>query len=164
MKNINSKKKAILLIYSYIIILFTPKIKNHYQKATIVYNNAYQLEDNYCFATYNDSNIYIINKDQVKAINNLNPNDIYIVDERANNNPNIKIYDSYKIRSRKQIIEILNILIEFENKYPSKWNRTLYSMTNEWLIHNICYDIRIEPGRTSEVDLYFWMNHYVLLI
>lgn len=153
MKNLSKKKKAILLLYSYIILLFIPKIKDNKQASKIVYNNSYSLTDDCCFASYNDSNIYIINKEQFESASDINPNDIYILDERDGNNPNIKICDSYKIKSRKQIIEILNILLEFENRYPSNWDRTVYSMANEWLIHNVCYDIRIKTVRTGDVDL-----------
>jgi len=95
---------------------------------------------------------YISNDEHINKINNDNPNNIYITDNRCEENQNIRIYNSYKIKRTKEMLEILKILIEYENRYPTDWYRTIESMKNEWITHDICYILGIEIVRTGEVD------------
>lgn len=152
MKKINKRKKAIIMLYTYIIMVLSPKTNNNKEKNEINYNNKYSIQDN-LFATYNNKFIYIGTEHNINKILSLDSNNIYIYDKRNSNNPDIAIYNSYKINNIEDIKIILEILLEYENKYPTNWHRTIKSMENEWLIHNICYKLNIEPNRTSEVDL-----------
>ena len=144
----NKRKKAIILLYTYLILWFIPK-KN---KNNITYNDNYNSLYNQEFATYDDNLIYIIPITHANEIPNNNENNIYVIDYRNSNNPVIAINNSYQIISIKEIKAIIEVLQEYENKYPSNWDRTTKSMFNEWLIHNICYYLNIERNRTKEVD------------
>ena len=151
MNKLDKRKKAFLLLATYLIILFTPKFKKEQNK--VAYNNNYQIAEDNKFATYNNYNIYICNDEYINKINDDNSNNIYIVDHRYEENPNIRIYNSYRIKCTKEILEILKILLEYENRYPTDWYRTIESMKNEWITHDICYSLGIEIVRTGEVDL-----------
>lgn len=152
MKKINKRKKAIIMLYTYIIMLLSPKTNNNKENNEIIFNTKYSIQDK-LFATYNNNFVYIGTEHEINEILSADSNSIYIYDKRNNNNPDIAIYNSYKINNIEDIKIILEILLEYENKYPTNWYRTIKSMENEWLIHNICYKLNIEPNRTSEVDL-----------
>lgn len=150
MKNLTNQKKAFLFLASYLIILFTPK-RSKNKEATITYNDKYQIEELIPYATYNNKSVYII--DDGEKIDEANPNDICVVDHRESTNSTMIVYDSYRIKNKQEIETVLNILLNYEDEYPSNWNRTLTSMEKEWLIHNICYFLNYEQARTKHVDL-----------
>ena len=56
-------------------------------------------------------------------------------------NPNIKIYDSYKIRSTVDQRKILDIIMSDSNFDRAVFTRTQNSFITEWKIHNRAYDI-----------------------
>ena len=147
---LSAKKKAILLITSYLVILLTPKLTRE-KKDTITYNDEFNIRYNHLYATYNDRDIYIGHKYYIEMMDK-NNKDIYIIDERASKNPDLSVCNSYKYRL-KMIKEITKILMEYEEKYPSKWDRTYESLIREWIIHNICYFLNLETTRTEQVDL-----------
>ena len=149
MHNLDKQKKAIFLLAAYLIILFTPKLKKEQHK--VAYNDQYQIEDDNRFATYGPYNIYIYSG--IQKTDDNNPYNIYIIDKRNSDNPNIRIQNSYQIRNKKEMLEILKILLEYENQYPTDWYRTIESMKNEWISHNIGYILGLETARTEEVDL-----------
>ena len=64
----------------------------------------------------------------------------------------MEIYNSYEFRNRDEMMDILEVLQEYERRYPTNWYRTNPSMMNEWRIHNILYDISFERSHTREVD------------
>ena len=144
----NNEKKALLLLWTYIVIFLTPKTKQTKDNGHIVYNDNY-LKAETPYATYNSKDIYIV--DDLQEITTDNTN-IYIIDNRDEQDPNISIYNSYQFKRLDDIDNILNLLIEYEHQYPSNWHRTLKSMKNEWLIHNICYFFNIQKSRTEQVD------------
>ena len=150
MKKVNIKKKAILLLYSYLLMLLTPKT-NAKPKEDITYNIEYNINNNNLFASYNNKEIYIGKKNIL--IPDEDDINIYIYDARNNQNPDMAIHNSYRITKIEDIDKILKIITEYEKMYPSNWNRTISSMKNEWIIHNICYYLNIEQDRTKEVDL-----------
>ena len=57
-------------------------------------------------------------------------------------NPNMQIYNSYKITNDAQKREILEILVKHDEEYPSRhtWGRTVESMLIEWEMHNDHYN------------------------
>ena len=145
----NREKKALLLLWTYIIIFFTPKIKAHKNNPKITYNDNYIYEES-PYGTYNQKDIYIISVEKAKELDNKTDN-IYIIDDRLDNDPDMSICSSYKFNSN-DIENILNLLIKYEEKYPSDWDRSFKSMKNEWVIHNICYFLNIQKARTEQVD------------
>ena len=56
-------------------------------------------------------------------------------------NPNIKIYDSYKIRSTVDQRKILDIIMSDSNFDRAVFTRTQNSFITEWKIHNCAYDV-----------------------
>ena len=145
----NREKKALFLLWTYIIILFTPKIKSHNRKINITYNDNYIYEET-PYARYNSKDIYIIGVKKAPEL--VNDENIYIIDDRTDNDPDMSICNSYQFKNTNEINAIINLLLEYERKNPSDWNRSFKSMKNEWIIHNICYNLNIQKGRTSQVD------------
>lgn len=81
---------------------------------------------------------------------------ILIEDQRVpktGHDPNMKIYDSCSIDSRVERNEILEILMEYERRYPTGWDRSIESMRLEWLMHNLSYQFSYQRDRTADVDL-----------
>ena len=64
----------------------------------------------------------------------------------------MQIYSSYKISDTNVRNEILNILMEYEKKHPSKWERSLNSMKVEWFVHNLLHLFNYRLDHTTDVD------------
>ena len=83
----------------------------------------------------------------MKTLNNIN----YIITDNV-----LSIIDSYKVKSLKQMI---NFLKDLRNQYPSKpksmiiFKRSLFSMINEWRVHNLLYTLNYQTHRTKSVDI-----------
>lgn len=115
-------------------------------------------ENNYEFEKksdyiYSKGNIYIGSEEYLNEINYAKKDDILVLDERNDEDPDIKIYDSHKIQETKLMMEILKEIKKYEENNPSKWNRSLESMRNEWMYHNLSYYLNYEVERTRDVDL-----------
>ena len=151
-KNKNAKK-AILALYAYLIMLMMPKADTNAKNNTPIYNNTYKINGNLLYATMGKINIYIGTQKYINSMIDGNPQNIYIIDSRNGSNPDMAIYDSYKIKNIDDIITILEIILKYESDNPSNWERSIESMKNEWIIHNICYHLNIERDRTQKVDL-----------
>lgn len=83
----------------------------------------------------------------------VNLDSITIIDHRLSDDPNYIVIDSYKVRNTVERLEVLKLLLEYNNEYVSEWDRSLLSMDIEWLIHNICYELDYEVNKTKDVDL-----------
>ena len=107
------------------------------------------------YGTYKKGNIYIC--DSLSSVDNVyevcNENDVVIVDQSENKDPNMKIVSSYKITDKEEMIEILNVIKDYCKNKDSNWDRSIYSMENEWIVHNICSNLSIKKDRTDDVDL-----------
>lgn len=151
MKKLDKKKKSILILSTCLVLLFTPKIKANEEQ--ISYYEEYTIEGIIPYATIGDSNIYIGNEKFIDSIRNDDTEDIYVVDGRDNKNPNMRICNSYEIRSINRMNKILEILLNYEREYPTDWDRTKDAMLREWITHNVLYDFSFQTNRTKEVDL-----------
>ncbi len=105
------------------------------------------------FARYSKGKIYIGNKEYLNSLKCINENDILVEDLRDSKDPDFKIHNSYLVTDRNIRNEILTILLEYEQRYPSNWDRTIESMRLEWLAHNLSYIFNYELHRTADVDL-----------
>lgn len=106
------------------------------------------------FARYSKGNVYIGNKEYInKIIKKININDVVILDARNEKDPNMVVMNSNKIGSKNEQNEILLIIEIYEEIYPTKWDRTIESMRNEWTVHNILYDFKYKKSHTEAVDL-----------
>ena len=144
MKNRRKKAFALLVIYSLIIFKL-----NSRRNIKVNYNEEYDKYSEGCFACINDKNIFIV-EDKDGAYDD---NNIYVIDSRYDNDPNMIVYNSYKIKSLDEIKEILKILKEYERQYPSEWERSILSMEYEWIVHNLAYYLNIYPDSSKDVDL-----------
>ena len=101
---------------------------------------------------YSDGIIYI-GKDECLEKIKTEDKDLLVLDARSEKNPDIKIYDSYKISNEEKQKEVLTQILNYEKLRPSKWERTINSMVNEWYAHNLMYSFGYQKNRTKDVDL-----------
>lgn len=148
MKKLNKKiKKNIFAVSISFLVLGTIKSDTNYV-------NAYEILGEEAFARYSKGLVYIGDEEYIENIKNIAfDNDILILDQRDSDDPNMKICDSYKIIDDDVKREILNILLSYENRCPSNWDRTIYSMVNEWKAHNLFCFFNYELDRSKDVDL-----------
>ena len=104
------------------------------------------------YAKYSKGNVYIGDADFLNNLDNLNPEDILILDYRFQDDPVLKVYNSYSILDSNEIDEILEIIKKYEEEYPSEWDRSIDSMKNEWLMHNFLYFLNYRQENTKDVD------------
>ena len=99
---------------------------------------------------------YIVNKDNYKVRITTNKNitsndEIIIIDDR--NNYDIQVVNSYKITDSNMKQEIIDIILEYNKKYPNnKWKRSKNTMYYEWIVHNILYKLYFFRNHTISVD------------
>ena len=102
-------------------------------------------------AKYRNGNVYIVKS--LKEIDYINESDIIVLDQRYKDDPNMKIISSHEINDKNIRNDIIEILLEYEKLYPSKWTRTIESMRLEWFVHNLFYDLNYKRNHTNNVDL-----------
>lgn len=142
----NRRKKAFALFFIYSLIIFK---LNSRRNIKVNYNEEYDKCGDSYFACLDNKNIFIVDdKDGAYDDNN-----IYVIDSRYDDDPNMIVYNSYKINSLDEIKEILKILKEYERQYPSEWERSILSMEYEWIVHNLSYYLNIYPDSSKDVDL-----------
>ena len=106
----------------------------------------YEEEDEYGTWGFSGT-VYIYKGDEIKDISYfdnpdhrpsgyVNGRDVIVLDKRNQENPNMVVYNSYKIRDTNQQKEIISILLDYEKASPSNWKRTSESMLTEWKWHN----------------------------
>lgn len=104
------------------------------------------------YTTCSLGDVYIGNSKTIKKIV-ANDGNIYIVDERREKNPSMCVIDSYKIRSKEQIMEIIKILLKLEEEDPTEWDRSEKAIYVEWILHTLGFDFGINRVSTRNVDL-----------
>ena len=102
------------------------------------------------YASYSKGNVYISSETPYELTDN--PYDVFVLDRRSKNNPNMKVCNSCRILSVEEQQEIIDILLRYEEEYPSRWERSKESLQKEWLVHNLLYSFGIEIERTRDVD------------
>lgn len=84
-------------------------------------------------------------------------------------NNNIHITDSYKVKTRESMKNILNILREYLNdsnitmKTPLDF-RSNNSMIKEWVTHNNLYRLGLYKDRVKDVDLNYPQKWYIKIL
>ncbi len=127
-----------------------------YEKEDIVPISSIDIleDENAYFAEYSLGRVYICQVAEFYKYQQLmRENDILVIDKRSGEDPDMCVYNSCMITDTKIITEVLLILEEYERKVPSMWDRTLSSMYNEWIVHNICYNFNYKVISTQHVDL-----------
>ncbi len=112
--------------------------------------SANESEDNKKYASYSKGDVYI--DTHVPEYFSPNPYDVFVLDRRSGNNPDMRIYNSYKITSLEEQEEIIDILLRYEEEFESDWDRSKESLQREWAIHNLLYELGIKPKNTKHVD------------
>lgn len=150
MKNLKLKK-GLLLIGSSFIIVSTFHPDHKYTPKYEIVND----EESDAFATIGNRTVYIFSskKELENHRDEVGVDDILVVDERSTIDPNMIIYDSYLICDKDTRNDVLSCLLEYESMYPSPWERTIESMRNEWIIHNISYYFHYRRFNARNVDL-----------
>lgn len=109
--------------------------------------------EKYLYASCDDKNIYIVKDIAAIQYIDASDNNVIIIDGRNNENPDMQVIDSNKIESKDEMEGILEILLHYEEEYPSKWNRSNNSMKSEWRIHNTISNLDLLHNHTDSVDL-----------
>lgn len=156
MKNLRVKKTAIALAMTTLTLVTAAEI----MPGPLFYTK-YSLSSNYeqtspiePFAHLEIGDVYIGRKEEIRKLDwNTRRDNIIIIDERHSKDPNIKVQNSYKIKDVDDIASVVAVIQEYNDKYPSNWNRSSLSLINEWEVHNICSDLSIMPSHTDDVDL-----------
>lgn len=118
--------------------------KNRFHLTTKVYEDKIE---------YNSGTIYIGDEEYLNTINDLGKYDVLALDNRSLKDPDIRIYDSYKITNPSIREEIIEGLLLYEEVYPSNWDRSKESAMYEWTVHNLMYQFGYKVHRTMDVDL-----------
>lgn len=106
------------------------------------------------FATYSKGKIYIGDMETMLSLENVQDEDIIVIDNRSDlENPSFKILNSAFITDNKTKNEVLEVISEYEELYPSNWNRSVESMRIEWFVHNLSYYFNFKQNKTKDVDL-----------
>lgn len=66
------------------------------------------------------------------------------------NERNVKIVDSYRVKSRREMESVLLVFLE-KTGYRSR--RSIESWVDEWRFHNFLYRIGMYRNRTADCDL-----------
>ena len=143
-------KKKLLAISASLILITT------YGSIDYQYHPNYEIvNEQPCgpFGCYSCGYIYIGNKAYLNSLTNIGENDILVEDQRFTEDPNMKIYSSYRIDDKDLRNEILEVLCRYEECYPSPWDRTIETMRLEWTMHNLSYFFGNQTNRTRDVDL-----------
>ena len=139
------KKKFILVTAA----VFTFAFFKHDHEYTPNYE---LLSDGEAFASYNDGLVYIGNQEFLDNIQEVHEHDVLVLDERNKLDKNVKIYSSYKINDKDTRNDIICVICEYDNMYPSDWNRSIETMRLEWFVHNLLYNLHYQVDRTKDVD------------
>ena len=83
-----------------------------------------------------------------------NRHDIFIVDDRDADDPNMQIIASHRIwrGSHKREIAELMLRFERENRGVNRWERTVKSIVTEWNLHNFAYRLFYKRSHTADCD------------
>lgn len=152
------RKKALVLALMYMFFSMSAHINASVSKER---NFSYEIGQSKTrngsvpYATYKNYNIYIGSEKYLSQFV-ANQNNICVIDGRCGKNPNMKICDSYRIKSTEDMFNILAILLEYEKQNPTEWSRTLEGLQIEWVAHNISYEYGILPVNSGSVDLDNW--------
>lgn len=142
------KKKKILATSVAAALILAYPYKHKYKKNYTILDN----KDG-AFASYSDGLIYIGSREYLLSLDNINDGDILVEDQRYFEDPNMVIYNSCDVCDKDIRNDILEVICEYEFRYPTDWDRSIESMRLEWLFHNMAYNFDYRTEDSSEVDL-----------
>ncbi|MCX4365817.1 MAG: hypothetical protein OSJ70_08625 [Bacilli bacterium] len=141
------------ILFASIILLAILYIPDHQYKSIDI-QEVFSENDNVRIFNYSLGQVFIGDYNTIKKmVQTADETDIFIVDYRKIDDPDMQVISSYKIKNIDIINEILEIMLYYEKTDPTNWNRTLSSMRNEWEMHNYSYFFHYDEDRTRDVDL-----------
>ena len=148
----NNRKKTIAYLSMMLILLSLLHSKR--KKVDIEDYYAKEVLQDVCYS-YKEGNVYICSSliDGMRLRNVCDEFDIIVVDQTDYKDPNIRILSSYKVTDTEDMKQILEIIKKYCNSTETDWDRSIGSMQNEWISHNICSSLLIRNDRTDDVDL-----------
>ncbi len=145
------RRRLYALISSYIILIGC--YLSSWHKNEVSYNTSYEYQSEDPYAYFRNGKIYICDQETIDRIRDDSTHDLYVIDQRDNRDPNMRICNSYEVINPVDMYKLLKILLRYESEHPSRWNRSLITMILEWLAHDASYYCGVETTRTAEVDL-----------
>lgn len=156
MKNLQIRKTVTALaMASLTLVSLTELMPGPFYYTSYTKNTSYSKENpTEPYASLEIGDIYIGKACDIEKLNKQTQEDnIIIIDQRASNDPNVKILASHKITNPDEIASVIGVVQEYNREYPSNWSRTTSSLVNEWEVHNICSSLEVMPSHTDDVDL-----------
>jgi len=101
---------------------------------------------------YSKGTIYIGSRFYLSRLKDVEEDDILVIDSRKSVDPDVRIKDSYKVTNPETREEIIDALLEYEDKFPTNWERSRITLIREWYAHNVMYRLGQEHGSTKDVD------------
>ena len=133
--------RAVSIQDHYNIMLFEMRARLRYDELAAEWHKPKIMEYGYEY-WYSDGTVTIVTpgKEGI-AQEATHGNSVLVFDyRRGEDDPNMVIVDSYRITNRDQQIEIIRILLRYNDAdTDSPWFRTEPSMLVEWNIHNVLY-------------------------
>ena len=100
-----------------------------------------EVEEQYLDNKYNSDTVHIYTPQEKPAEGKIN----VLIDVNNTNNglldPNIHVQDSHKIRNKKEISKVMDVIMSSPEYDTEIFFRTEESYVNEWIAHNRIYDI-----------------------
>ncbi len=151
MKKIN--KFRLFKNFIFFLLLATISTTLQYDgKREINYKIVNSLEYDY-YGTYSLGKVYIGNHKFIyDLIGKVEDNDILIVDIRNSDDPDMQVLSSFEVNDPIIQSEIISIMMNYEKRNPSNWERSSRSMKVEWFVHNFLYDVNYQKSHTTDVD------------
>ena len=140
-----AKKRFAIATFASVLTIVSIKSIKTYRPTYEIYGNL-----NGAYGRYEAGYVYIGDEAFIESLDK-NEFDVYVVDEREDV-LNMKILNSYKIYNFNYQRDILNIIEDYENNYPSEWERSVETMMTEWNVHNFLYGFSYQEDRTRDVD------------
>lgn len=149
--NKKNNKRIISYFLSLIILITFLNNKNNYKNLQS-FENEILFDD---VSQYSMGTIYFCDSTTkaIKLRSICSETDIVVVDQTHFEDPNMKIVSSYKMNNLNYMREILQEISEYCKEHGTNWNRSIESMENEWIIHNLCASLLIKRNRSNDVDL-----------
>lgn len=148
----DNKRKIIIYISIGIVLLSLLHAKRKKSDPENYYVG--EVSTDVCYS-YKEGNVYICNSliEGMELRYSCNESDVIVVDQSDYADPNMKILSSYKITDVENMKEILEIIKKYCASKETMWDRSIESMQNEWIVHNMCSFLSIKNSSTDDVDL-----------
>ena len=143
-----SIKRRILAVGAAVSILFC--IQGSNKRNTDIHRHGFVIKRG--SVEYSGGTIIIGSQYKIDHIKETKEGDILVIDDRHSKDPDFKIVNSSKIKNFDIREEVIDALLCYEEKFPTKWERTKDSMMNEWIAHNVMSIFNYRPDRTNDVD------------